>query len=92
MEKQLIVELHKNFEDCAHEKDGVEFWYARELQNLLGYNEWRNFEGVVEKAKIACERAKQKVSDHFVDVNKTIAMPKGATKEVLDIMLTRYAC
>jgi len=92
MEKQIITQLHKNFEECAHEKNGVEFWYARELQNLLGYNEWRNFEGVVEKAKIACERAKQKVFDHFVDVNKTIAMPKGATKEVLDIMLTRYAC
>jgi len=72
MEKSIIAKLHKNFEEFAHEKNGVEFWYARELQKLLGYDEWRNFEGVVEKAKIACERAKQKVSDHFVDVNKMV--------------------
>jgi DNA-damage-inducible protein D len=92
MQKQIIIKLHKNFEDCAHEKDGVEFWYARELQELLGYDEWRNFENVINKAKIACESAKQPVSDHFVDVNKTIPMPKEASKEIPDIMLTRYAC
>jgi DNA-damage-inducible protein D len=84
--------LHKKFEDYAHEKNGVLFWYARELQILLGYDEWRNFEHVVSKAKIACEGGKQAISDHFVDVNKTIPMPKGATKEIVDIMLTRYAC
>lgn len=92
MEKSLITKLHNNFESCAHEKDGVEFWYARELQKLLGYEEWRNFERVIEKAKIACENAKQKASDHFVDANKTIPMPKGAEKEIPDIMLSRYAC
>lgn len=75
MEKQLIVRLHKNFEDCAHEKGGVEFWYARELQELLGYDKWSNFENVINKAKIACGNAKQKVSDHFADVGKTISMP-----------------
>ena len=92
MEKEVIVKLHKNFEDCAHQKDGVEFWYARELQELLGYDEWRNFEKVIDKAKIACENAKQEAPDHFADANKTIPMPKGAQKEILDIMLTRYAC
>ena len=59
---------------------------------LLNYTEWRNFLQVVEKAKIACENSDQYVSDHFVDVNKTINMPKGATKQIDDIMLTRYAC
>ena len=92
MQKELITRLHKNFEECAHENSGVEFWYARELQELLGYDEWRNFEQVIQRAKIACENAKQTVSDHFVDVNKTIPMPKGASKDILDIMLTRYAC
>ena len=92
MEKEIIVKLHKNFDDCAHNENGVEFWFARELQVLLGYDEWRNFEKVIDKAKIACENAKQKISDHFVGVNKTIEMPKSASKEIPDIMLTRYAC
>jgi len=92
MEKSIVTKLHKNFEEYAHEKDGVEFWYARELQKLLGYGRWENFENAISKAKIACERANQGVFDHFADVTKTIAMPKGATKEILDIMLTRYAC
>ena len=58
MEKQIIIKLHKNLEDCAHKKDGVEFWYARELQILLGYDRWENFENAINKAKIACENAK----------------------------------
>ena len=92
MHKELITQLHKNFEECANQNNGVEFWYARELQPLLEYDEWRNFEQVIQKAKIACENVKQEISDHFVDVNKTIAMPKGASKDIADIMLTRYAC
>lgn len=92
MQKNIIQKLHKSFEDYRHEKDGVEYWLARELQNLLEYTEWRNFEKVVEKAKESCENAKQSPSDHFVDVNKTIQMPKEAEKQVSDIMLTRYAC
>lgn len=92
MEKQLIVRLHKNFENCAHEKDGVEFWYARELQKLLGYDQWRNFEGVIEKAKTACINAKQNISDHFADVSKMVAIGSGAKKPIADILLTRYAC
>ena len=92
MEKEIISRLHKHFEEYAHDRDGVEFWYARALQTLLGYDRWENFENAIKKAKIACEMAQQKDSDHFADVTKTIPMPKGASKEVLDIMLTRYAC
>lgn len=92
MEKIQIARLHKNFEEYAHENDGMEFWYARELQILLGYDRWENFENAINKAKIACQNAKQPANDHFRDVTKTIPMPKGATKEIQDVMLTRYAC
>ena len=92
MKQDIIARLLKNFEESAYEKDGVEFWFARDLQTLLDYTEWRNFETVIKKAKIACMNSKQDTSNHFVDVNKTINMPKGATKEITDISLTRYAC
>jgi DNA-damage-inducible protein D len=92
MNKELIAKLFKNFEESAHIDGEVEYWFARELQILLGYNDWRNFEVCIEKAKIACTTAKQKISDHFSDVGKMIAMPKLANKEIKDIKLTRYAC
>jgi DNA-damage-inducible protein D len=83
----------KTFEDIKHyTEDGIEFWLARELQEVLEYTEWRNFSGVIEKAKIACENSNNSVSDHFVDVNKTIDMPKNAKKEIDDFQLSRYAC
>lgn len=92
MKSDVIIQLHKNFEDFAHKIDGEDFWFARELQSLLGYTQWRNFEQVIDKAKIACQTAGNSVSDHFADVSKTIPMPKGAEKEIDDLMLTRYAC
>ncbi|ADL56608.1 DNA damage-inducible protein D [Gallionella capsiferriformans] len=85
--------LTDNFEAHAQRTDGgVEFWLARDLQYLLGYAEWRNFTAIIAKAKIAGEMSQHAVLDHFVDVNKTIQMPKGAEKEVEDMMLSRYAC
>lgn len=92
MKKEVIHQLHKNFEDCARQNDGVEYWLARELQVLPGYKEWRNFDLVIDKAKVACQNAGQAVSDHFVDVNKMIEVGKTAEREVSDIALTRYAC
>ncbi len=92
MKKELISKLRRSFENYANKKDGVEFWFARDLQKLLEYSEWRNFLNVIEKTKVACENAGQTVNDHFVGVNKTIALPKGASKEIPDFILTRYAC
>ncbi|ACF43203.1 DNA damage-inducible protein D [Pelodictyon phaeoclathratiforme] len=93
MKTELIQTLTTTFEAHARKVEGgVEYWLARDLQYLLGYSKWDNFVGVVSKAKTACELSGHKVSDHFADVGKTIQMPKGATKEVPDIMLTRYAC
>lgn len=83
----------ETFESIKHvNENGAEFWYARELQTVLEYTEWRNFENVIEKAKISCENSRNNVPDHFVDVNKTIAMPKSAQKDIQDYRLSRYAC
>ena len=92
MKKDLIQKLHKSFEDCARQHEGVEYWLARELQELLGYTQWRNFETVVDKARTACANAGQAVDDHFADVSKMIDLGKGAQREVVDVELTRYAC
>lgn len=92
MKKELIQRLHKSFEDCAHQNEGVEFWLARELQELLGYTQWRNFEAVIDKAKMACEKAGQAVSDHFADVSKMVDIGSQTQRPVDDMALTRYAC
>ena len=92
MKSDIIIQLHKNFEDYAHQIDDEEFWFARDLQGLLGYAKWENFAKVIDKAKIACQTAGHSVPDHFPDVRKTIPMPKGAEKDIDDLMLTRYAC
>lgn len=81
------------FESIRHVNEyGEEFWYARELQTALEYTEWRNFSKVIDKAMIAFHNSENSVSDHFVEINKTIEMPKTAVKEIMDYELSRYAC
>ena len=92
----LVKKIDKNnetFEDIKHiDENGVEFWYARELMEVLQYRKWQNFEKIIDKAKISCENSDISVFEHFTDVSKTIKMPKGAEKTILDYKLTRYAC
>ncbi|GHT68672.1 DNA damage-inducible protein D [Bacteroidia bacterium] len=92
MKTEEIKTLFTQFEQASAEIEGIECWSARELQNLLGYTQWRNFENTIDKAKDACTNAGENVAYHFADVSKTIPMPKSAEKEIDDILLTRYAC
>jgi DNA-damage-inducible protein D len=92
MKSDIIIQLHKNFEDYAHQIDGEEFWFARDLQGLLGYSKWENFVKVIDKAKIACQTAGHAVKDHFPDVRKMVDIGSGAERPIEDIALTRYAC
>jgi len=92
MEK-LNSNEYKPFEESKQtDENGLEFWYARELQSILLYTEWRNFTKVMDRAILACKNSGFVVDDHFVEVNKTIEMPKTAKKSVTDYKLTRYAC
>ena len=97
MDTQSIVTYKSAFDSIMHEIEAddsskMEVWYARELQTVCGYARWENFAIAINRAKDACKAQNISIDDHFRDVTKTIPMPKGAQKEITDILLTRYAC
>ena len=83
----------KVFEDIKHiDENKSEYWYARELQNILGYHQWRSINDLIERAKVACQESKYNIDDHFAVQHKMIKLAKGATRNVVDYKLSRYAC
>lgn len=92
MKSDEIRSLFTQFEAAASELEGVECWSARELQNLLGYSKWENFEKIIQKAKDACKIAGELVENHFPDIRKMVEIGSKTERPVGDVALTRYAC
>lgn len=92
MKSEEIHHLFSCFESVASEVQGIECWSARDLQNLLGYTKWENFEKVIQKAKESCINAGEEIPYHFPDVRKMVRIGSNTEKDIGDILLTRYAC
>lgn len=93
MNSDQVLALTTTFEGHAQQtEDGVEYWLARDLQHLLGYSKWENFQAVIAKAKTSCEVSGHTVEDHFPDVRKMVKIGSGTDRVIADLMLTRYAC
>ena len=98
MDKQSIIQYKTSFDAIASYiegnsgKDKVEIWFARDLQPLLGYARWENFQVAINRAVESCKTQGVSIDDHFREVTKMVTLGSGATREVQDYMLTRYAC
>ena len=83
----------KIFEVIRHiDENGYEYWNARELQNILGYNQWRSINDLIKMAKVACKESQNNVDDHFALQCKMVDIGSKTTRKVIDYKLSRYAC
>ena len=94
MDKKRIETIKKQFDDIIQENNefNIEYWCARDLMPLLGYERWENFDKAINRAMISCNSSDIDVSDHFREVTKMVPLGSGANRAVKDYMLTRYAC
>lgn len=94
VDKKRISQIKEQFDHIIHSEKSanIEFWYARELMPLLGYERWENFDKAISRAIESCETSGIEVSDHFREVTKMVPLGSGAQRSVKDYMLTRYAC
>lgn len=87
LDSQNIFEIHKKMDP-----NGREYWSARDLGKILQYLEYRNFQPVIDRAKLACVNSGHASEQHFVDSEEDAAIGSGATKRMPAILLSRYAC
>ena len=94
MDKNKVIAIKLQFDEIIHviEDTEVEYWYARDLMPLLGYERWENFERAVKRAMESCKASEIETSDHFREVTKMVRLGSGSKRKVKDYMLTRYAC
>lgn len=93
MKRDIINSLNKDFESIKQvDKNGVEYWQARELMSFLGYKKWQNAEGAISRAARACVNSGQAVDNHFTRLSKMVHIGSNTVREVRDWKLDRYAC
>lgn len=94
MDKLRIKAIMEQYDTIVHKEEeiDIEFWYARDLMPLLGYERWENFEKAIKRAMSSCETSGINISDHFREVTKMVSLGSGSKRNIKNYMLTRYAC